>query len=576
MVITVKKKATRMMEQQWLAKSRSDAMWRDIDAERTAYQLAIGRLSEKYDTSVDWMSQQLFLGGKLLKSGTWMGRETLAIVSREAKESGGWKELPQHEIDDLMESLEDDDTSAPVKVTARSVAADIEGTISRIQPELLGLERRTGCNVMWIVTCGKMACLHLLKTTVEKLALQTDAYVVSGASGVIRMTTGRKMTKLKAEIREMFFLDKILTEMAVLPDDLPAVAYNSYDAFVVKWGIELTGWTEAQVTNPGNITSSVTLSHLHSALKDGDCHWCTLSSSELKSKAEEFKKHLVNGEIKSRATRSDKGTKKKARISINTIKSRDTLTDTDDDDDDDANENNSSDNIKTRASTAPTAAAMDSEGDTVNHNIVTATSHSDPMFPATHFSTSPFSTQLPMTPISASPFLTPSQAANVSEKSMGSFNGLALDDHFRYSPLPVEDSGLPNEEYHANIARLMGLFQYIYNVLSIAHFEPILVLELAVADSDNEGYNTFITSSESFRSFWMAAETMSLSNLYLLVHKSRGIGGGIGGVEVYWCHGWVEFGRTLGVLFGNGVRLLQKSGVETEQRLDYPKVEPEN
>lgn len=120
------------------------------------------------------MSQQLFLGGKLLKSGrkktlfnafvksemqkrkengtvpsnsyyhlfkrsvagTWMGRETLAVVSREAKESGAWKELPQHEIDNLMESLEDDDTSAPVKVTARSVAADIEGTISRIQPEV--------------------------------------------------------------------------------------------------------------------------------------------------------------------------------------------------------------------------------------------------------------------------------------------------------------------------------------------------------------------------------------------------------------------------------------------------------
>lgn len=69
-------------------------------------------------------------------AGTWMGRETLAVVSREAKVSGAWKELPQHEIDNLMESLEDDDTLAPVKVTARSVAADIEGTISRIQPEV--------------------------------------------------------------------------------------------------------------------------------------------------------------------------------------------------------------------------------------------------------------------------------------------------------------------------------------------------------------------------------------------------------------------------------------------------------
>lgn len=30
-------------------KSRSDAMWSDIDAERTAYQSAIRRLSEKYE-----------------------------------------------------------------------------------------------------------------------------------------------------------------------------------------------------------------------------------------------------------------------------------------------------------------------------------------------------------------------------------------------------------------------------------------------------------------------------------------------------------------------------------------------
>lgn len=239
--------------------------------------------------------------------------------------------------------------------------------------------------------------------------------------------------------------------MAVLPDDLPAVAYNGYDAFVVKWGIELTGWTEAQVTNPRNITSSVALSRLHSALKDGDCHWRTLSSSELKLKAEELKKRLVNGEIKSRATRSNKGTKKKAGISRNTIKSRDTLTDTDDS----ADENNNN-NIETRAGTAPTAAAMDSEGDTVNHDIGTAASCSDPMTPATHFSTSPFSTQLPMTPISASPFLTPSQAANVSETSMDSFNGLALDNNFLYSPLPVDGSGISNEEYNANITSLMG------------------------------------------------------------------------------------------------------------------------
>ncbi|KAG1779317.1 hypothetical protein EV702DRAFT_952308, partial [Suillus placidus] len=273
--------------------------------------------------SIEWMSQQLYLGGKLLKNhckvslfNAFVKREikkckengyhfnlTLAVVSQEARESQAWKDLSVEDKEKLMEYIEDNEVLAlPLKVTAQSINADIEGTLSHIQPEIVGLEQCTGCNIMWIVTCGKVgdvfaprsyaseslqtACLHLFKTTVEKFALQADGYVVSGAARVVNMTTGHTTTKLKADMREMVCdgMNKLLTNAKnIEPHKLPAVAYNSYESFIAKWGIELTGWTEARVVNPGNITSSVALGRLHAALKSSDCYWHELMPTEWKS-----------------------------------------------------------------------------------------------------------------------------------------------------------------------------------------------------------------------------------------------------------------------------------------------------
>ncbi|KAG2070063.1 hypothetical protein BDR04DRAFT_982872, partial [Suillus decipiens] len=117
-------------------------------------------------------------------------------------------------------------------------------------------------------------------------ALQADGYVVSGAAGVVNMTTGHTTTKLKGDIWEMVHdgMNKLLTDAKnIKPHKLPAVAYNAYESFMLKWGIELSGWTEASVINPGNITSTVALCHLHAALKSGDCYWHELMPAEWKS-----------------------------------------------------------------------------------------------------------------------------------------------------------------------------------------------------------------------------------------------------------------------------------------------------
>jgi hypothetical protein len=73
--------------------------------------------------------------------------------------------------------------------------------------------------MMWILTRGKIsdsfvprsyaseplqtAFLHLYKSTIESVGMQTDAYIASGAAGVVKMTTGRSATKLRTQVQEM-------------------------------------------------------------------------------------------------------------------------------------------------------------------------------------------------------------------------------------------------------------------------------------------------------------------------------------------------------------------------------------
>ncbi|KAG0693658.1 hypothetical protein DFH29DRAFT_1007063 [Suillus ampliporus] len=184
------------------------------------------------------MSGQMYLGGKLQKKncrvclynafisdkiqqlkedGEYVGCDTLAQVSKEVSESGEWKHLSVKEEEELLEHMEDmQDEKSTKKVTGKDVATDVEHTMACVQTELVGLEKCTGCNIMWILMHGKVgnsflphtyasqplqtAFLHLCKSTVKSIGMQVDAYVVSGASGVVKMITGRKTIELKGEI----------------------------------------------------------------------------------------------------------------------------------------------------------------------------------------------------------------------------------------------------------------------------------------------------------------------------------------------------------------------------------------
>ncbi|KAG1878885.1 hypothetical protein F4604DRAFT_1580042, partial [Suillus subluteus] len=321
-----KKKSRRTREQCKISAARTAEMWKEVGDARSAYMVTIADLAEKYHTSLEWMSKQFFLGGKLLKSsrkvsvfnavvrreiakrkenGILDGRKTLAIVSRELKESGEWKNLTQDEEDDLMEDIQVENMSkAPIKIYAKDVATEIAKTMGNIDPEIIGLEKRTGCNVFWGLTRNtsndnfgprsyasdpvKNACLALFKLTPEQIVVNIDAYIASGVEGVIRTSGARKTTFLKKEIRDMIRtnMEEILNKRGVSATEMPQVAYHNHERFICAWGIELVGWTEGAITNPGEITSSVALRRLHNALKDGLCYWRELTNEELTARKE--------------------------------------------------------------------------------------------------------------------------------------------------------------------------------------------------------------------------------------------------------------------------------------------------
>jgi len=56
-----------------------------------------------------------------------------------------------------------------------------------------------------------------------------------------------------------------------------AMNYTNYDGLVCKWGTEIVGWTEAEVVNPGHITTMLSLQRLAEAWRKGNCYWLVLT-----------------------------------------------------------------------------------------------------------------------------------------------------------------------------------------------------------------------------------------------------------------------------------------------------------
>ncbi|KAG2107809.1 hypothetical protein DEU56DRAFT_920550 [Suillus clintonianus] len=135
------------------------------------------------------------------------------------------------------------------------------------------------------------------------------------------MTTGRNTTKLRGQVREMI----PGWHSGVSEDSVPSVAYQLIMTCLRRQmggGIE---WlTEGEVRNPCQHHFVCRTCTSDAALKNDECYWRELTQDEWEAKKESFEQQVLNGTIKGRAARSDKGISRK-RGSKQTHKSRETV-----------------------------------------------------------------------------------------------------------------------------------------------------------------------------------------------------------------------------------------------------------
>jgi hypothetical protein len=86
------------------------------------------------------------------------------------------------------------------------------------------------------------------------------------------------------------------------------------ESIVLRYGIELVGWTADKFVNPSELSSSLgVLTTLRDALKNGECKWVKLSRDDRRARQAKWDEGVAAGTIipRARATRSDKGQPRK-------------------------------------------------------------------------------------------------------------------------------------------------------------------------------------------------------------------------------------------------------------------------
>lgn len=130
----------------------------------------------------------------------------------------------------------------------------------------------------------------------------------------------------------------MIVECGCSSEEVPTVMqYTNYEVLVCKLGVELIGWTEPKIDNPGKLMTALSLNRLLNALQTGDCHWSKLTETAWAERVASRDAKMLAGKGKQRATCSDKGISKKRKRGNDNgeFKSAETVADTEDDRTDD-------------------------------------------------------------------------------------------------------------------------------------------------------------------------------------------------------------------------------------------------
>jgi hypothetical protein len=85
---------------------------------------------------------------------------------------------------------------------------------------------------------------------------------------------------------------------------------------IMRYSVALEGWTHPNFANPSDLSTSIPpLQELLDAIDSGQCKFVKLTSEQQKAEDDKYREKIKNGQITAtvRATRKDKGKKRKAR-----------------------------------------------------------------------------------------------------------------------------------------------------------------------------------------------------------------------------------------------------------------------
>ncbi|TFY52520.1 hypothetical protein EVJ58_g9971 [Rhodofomes roseus] len=262
---------------------------------------------------------------KVVKEANAGQTRRMVDVQRERKHE--YYSLTLEEKAELEAPLEDVRQSKKfgARLTVRAVLNDVNATSGRMELEMYGLCLRTGMQGFFCVFKSKAGIpysprwyftnphintylgLAIRKGwDVENIGALAEAFAVAGCDFMKFLRTAKERADfLKAEIRSV--IQKQLVDLT--GNKHVRMNYVNFERdFIVKFGINVTGWTFDKFINPSEMSTSLPpLQKLLSALKDGSCRFYRLPEPERVRREEEFNRKVLSGEIAPRKERQDKG-----------------------------------------------------------------------------------------------------------------------------------------------------------------------------------------------------------------------------------------------------------------------------
>ncbi|KAI0765794.1 hypothetical protein BC629DRAFT_1442871 [Irpex lacteus] len=317
-----RQRATRPQESKQASKERNELADQQLHALRVEMEEGIKKIAAETGKTIEWVQMQLYQGGKLLKKRRAvnpynaalsraakerreqglpsLGRQTIAILSKEVAAAEEWKAAPEEEIEDWIQDILDKREVRRMRVTDKTVGRDVQTTAGLLETEAAGLHKRTGAEYLLLtlthnvtdtydarVTASngvKKGIEELYKQTPEEMGLRLQAFINAGVIGAVKTMRENQTVSLKTAIRKAVTdgLHDILREEKNIPDDaMPRMEWAQYETLCALYGVKLEGWTGPDgMCNPADLKGVAELQKLKNALDNRRCFWVTLTDDE--------------------------------------------------------------------------------------------------------------------------------------------------------------------------------------------------------------------------------------------------------------------------------------------------------